>query len=155
MLLMFCVSVASANDPEKNTKHKLKNLFNMDEFPHNLADLQKGDAVEGDSGVDATKPPSTSFLSIFSFFLLAFRLKHARRFRNRLVGREEVQSGSNDLQETSTEFCSYMAFLTCHGILCETLVGSFGVHRKQLHTSVVSEAIHQNVSVSRRVASVW
>ena len=47
----------------------------MDEFPHNLADLQKGDAVEGDSGVDATKPPSTSFLSIFSFSLLAFRLK--------------------------------------------------------------------------------
>ena len=30
-----------------------------DDFPHTLADLQKGNVVEGDSGVDATKPPGT------------------------------------------------------------------------------------------------
>ena len=93
--------------------------------------------------------------------LSLFSPKNSRRkpsrasILHRLVGREEVQSRSNDLQETSVEFCSYMAFLTCHGVLCETAVGSFGVYRKQLHTSVVPQAIYQNVSVSRRVASVW
>ena len=30
-----------------------------DDFPHTLADLQKGNVVEGASGVDATKAPGT------------------------------------------------------------------------------------------------
>ena len=52
-----------------------------DEFPHNLTDLQKGDAVEGDSGVDATKPPSTSFsLSLISLDITRVENRHVRRF---------------------------------------------------------------------------